>query len=163
MKNLLKIAATFALGAVLVSCGATDPYYGNRYPDNNRYPSNNGVYRAPDGTVYRTGEVYRDRSGNVYQNGRVIRRGDVQGRPGILSRNGNYPVYGNNRNLPPGQAKKVYGGKATDYAKGQQKKRNIYNNQWKKNDRDDDRDDDRRYRNTDYKKYKKSKGKKDRD
>lgn len=150
MKNVLKIAATFALGAALVSCGVADPYYGNRYPDNNRYPSNNGVYRAPDGSVYRTGEIYRDRNGNVYQNGRVIQRGDVSGRPGVISRNGN---------LPPGQAKKVYGGNARDYAHAK-KQNKRYNNQWKNNDRD--RDDDRNYRkrNSDNVKYKKGKNKK---
>lgn len=49
----------------------------------------------------------------------------------------------NPRNLPPGQAKKIYGGRATDYAPGQVKKRqgNVYGN------RDWRRDDDRRWRN----------------
>ncbi len=152
MKNLFKIMLGAGLAITLTSCASSNPY-GNNYPNQypNQYPQG-GVYRAGDGTVYRQGEVYRDRNGTVYQNGRVLRRGDVAGRPGILSRNGNYPVYGNNgRNLPPGQAKKVYGGRATDYAKGQQKKRdNNYRNQngnWRNNDRDWD-DDDRKWRNS---------------
>jgi hypothetical protein len=39
------------------------------------------------------------------------------------SRRNTYPVYIKRRkNLPPGQAKKIYGGSATDYAPGQVKK-----------------------------------------
>nr|WP_228441097.1 quinol oxidase subunit 4 [Chryseobacterium phosphatilyticum] len=33
---------------------------------------------------------------------------------------------GNGNKLPPGQAKKIYGGSAKDYAPGQVKKRNGY-------------------------------------
>ncbi|PKF75918.1 quinol oxidase subunit 4 [Chryseobacterium sp. PMSZPI] len=33
---------------------------------------------------------------------------------------------GNGNRLPPGQAKKIYGGSAKDYAPGQVKKRNGY-------------------------------------
>jgi hypothetical protein len=41
------------------------------------------------------------------------------------SRRNTYPVYTTRRkNLPPGQAKKIYGGSATDYAPGQVKKYN---------------------------------------
>lgn len=177
MKNFFKILLSSGLALTLTSCGTMGETYGNNYP--NQYPSNRypqgGVYRAGDGTVYRQDEVYRDRNGNVYQNGRVVRTGDVYGRPGIISRSGNYPVYGNNtRNLPPGQAKKVYGGRATDYAKGQQKKRNVYygNNdrRWNDNDRydkrRDDDDDDRKYKNNKNwknKKYKSYKKNRDRD
>ncbi len=40
------------------------------------------------------------------------------------SRRNTYPVYTTRRkNLPPGQAKKIYGGSAKDYAPGQVKKR----------------------------------------
>ncbi|WHF51725.1 hypothetical protein QGN23_00220 [Chryseobacterium gotjawalense] len=160
MKNLFKIILGAGLAITLTSCGTTQNPYGNNYPNN--YPnngSNNGtvyragdgqVYRAGDGQVYRRGEVYRDRNGNVYQNGTVIRTGEVYGQPGILGRDGNQTVYypnQNRRNLPPGQAKKIYGGKATDYAKGQQNKRN---NQWKKSDNGD-------YRDRNYKDYKKGK------
>ena len=161
MKNLFKILTVASLGLVMVACGSADPYYGNRYP-NGSYPTNNGtVYRAPDGTVYGRNDVYRDRNGNVYQNGRVVRTGDVYGRPGILQRGGNYPVYGQNqRNLPPGQAKKVYGGSAKDYAPGQVKKRNgYYNNDRRWND-DDRWEDGNSQGNKQYKKYKnKGKGK----
>ncbi|UOE41784.1 hypothetical protein MTP09_03885 [Chryseobacterium suipulveris] len=143
MKSLLKIMAVAGLAFTLVSCAATNDPYGNNYPTN--YPNNGPVFRAPDGTVYRQGDVYRDRSGNVYQNGRVIRTGDVYGQPGILGRNGSNTVYypnNNARNLPPGQAKKIYGGKATDYAPGQVKKRN---GNWE-NDKKWRKENDKRYK-----------------
>lgn len=118
MKALVKIFLIGGLGLAMTACSSTDPYYGNRYP-NGTY-GNGNVYRAPNGQVYRSGDVYRDRNGNVYQNGRLIRRTNVYNRPGVIQR-GN--VYQTRRNLPPGQAKKIYGGHATDYARGQQKKR----------------------------------------
>lgn len=135
----------------LASCGTVGDTYGN-YPTQNgtRYPSNGRVYRAPDGGTYRSDDVYRDRNGNVYRNGQVIRTGDVAGRPGILS-GGTWGGYGNNnpQNLPPGQAKKVYGGRAKDYAPGQVKKQNggYYgthrdyddDDRWKNRERHDDR------------------------
>lgn len=159
MNNLFKILLGTGLAVTLTSCGATQDVYGNNpnnYPNNG---TNNGkVYRANDGQIYGRGDVYRDRNGNVYQNGRVIRTGDIYGQPGILGRNGDQTVYypnQNRRNLPPGQAKKIYGGNAKDYAKGQQNKRN---NQWKKYD--DDRGDHKDRNHKDYKKYKNNSNKK---
>ncbi|WOC50921.1 hypothetical protein BPO_0274 [Bergeyella porcorum] len=74
------------------------------------YTSSQGtVYRAPDGTIYRSGEVYRDRNGNVYRDGVIVRTN-------------------NRKHLPPVQAKKVYGGDAKDYAPGQQKKKHHKHN-----------------------------------
>lgn len=71
------------------------------------YSKNDKVYRAPDGGVYRKGEVYHDRNGNIYKDGRVV--------VGYAS-----PEY---KNLPPGQAKKIYGDQsAKDYAPGHRKK-----------------------------------------
>lgn len=169
MKNLLKIVAVAGLAFTLASCGAVNDVYGN---NPNSYPPNSGtVYRTPDGTVYRQGDVYRDGNGNVYQNGRVIRSGDVYGQPGILGRNGGNTVYdqnGNQRRLPPGQAKKIYGGSAKDYAPGQVKKRNgNWNNNnnnttWRKDDDDDRRDnknDGKFNKKSDDKKFNKGKGK----
>lgn len=159
MNNLFKIILGAGLAITLTSCGATQDVYENNpntYP--NKRTNNGTVYRANDGQVYRRGDIYRDRNGNVYQNGRIIRTGDVYGNPGILGRNGNQTVYypnQNRRNLPPGQTKKIYGGSAKDYAKGQQNKRN---NQWKKYD--DDRDDHRDRNHKDYKKYKNNSNKK---
>ncbi|MHA6727633.1 hypothetical protein ACX3PU_06165 [Chryseobacterium sp. A301] len=127
MNKILKIVLGGALAVSVASCGAMDPYYGG-----NRYPSgtygNGGVYRTPEGTVYRQGDVYRDRNGNIYRDGRVIERGNVYGRPGIIRRAQSY----NARRLPPGQAKKIYGGNAKDYAPGQVKKRqSVYYGQKK--------------------------------
>ena len=150
MKSVFNIIIGSGLALALTACGTQNDVYGNNYP-NNRYPTNGTVYRANDGAVYRRGEVYRDRNGNVYQNGRVIRTGDVTGNPGILSGGNNtvyYPNNTNRQNLPPGQAKKIYGGHATDYARGQQKKRAKQYRDW---DNDNDQG---------YKKAKGNKGKK---
>ncbi|TXF79382.1 hypothetical protein [Chryseobacterium sp. legu1] len=112
MKNLLKIFLGAGLAVTMVSCGAVNDAYGNN--GSAQYPTNNGtVYRSPDGTVYRQGDVYSDRNGNIYQNGRVIRTQTS----GVYGRNDNA------KRLPPGQAKKIYGGSAKDYAPGQMKKR----------------------------------------
>ena len=88
-----------------------------------------GTTRYPDGTI-----VYPD--GTVrYPNGRI-------------ERNDRYPDYDrrderhqccNGCGMPPGQAKKKYGGNARDYAKGRK-------NCKKDHDDDDDWDDDRRVR-----------------
>lgn len=123
MKSLIKILAVAALAFTLASCGTQqNSTNGNQYP-NSRYPSNGGIFKTPDGTVYREGDVYRDGSGNVYQNGRVIRNEGTLNLPGILGTNG---VYTNGKKLPPGQAKKIYGGEAKDYAPGQQNKSKKY-------------------------------------
>ena len=135
MKILFKTFLVAGLSVAMVSCSTVPEPYGNTYP--NQYPQK-GVYRAGDGAVYGQGEVYRDINGNVYKNGRIIRTGDVYGRPGIISREGKSTSYGKNR--PPGQSKKKYSGKTTDYAKGKQKKRDrIYRNgQWEEKRRSDD-------------------------
>ena len=175
MKNIFNILLISGISLTLASCGAVNDGFGGTNTGRN-YPNNNGgVYRAGDGAVYGTNEVYRDRNGNVYQNGRVIRQGDVYGQPGILGKNGNQTVYypqNNQRRLPPGQAKKIYGENAKDYAYGQTKKRNNYNKKYKKYDRDDDYrykkdDDDRKFndRGNNENKYlkKKNNGKRDHD
>lgn len=138
MNNVFKIVLGAGLAVTLASCSSQNTS-GNHYPAD--YPNNGNnrgtVYRANDGVTYRRGEVYRDRNGNVYQNGRIIRVGDVYGRPGILGKN--QTVYYPNQNrhhLPPGQAKKIYGGEAKYYAKGQQKKNKKYKKNWDDNQRD---------------------------
>ena len=97
------------------------------YPDGSR--------KLPNGTVI-------NKSGTVTRRNRDVRLpgGQVVWREG---RNPNERRRETRRNngkwMPPGQAKKVYGGSARDYAPGQQKK-------WNKNKRrgkhDDERDDD---------------------
>ncbi len=119
MKLIAKILMSAGVAFMMTSCAVQDPYGNTNYPRN--YPNNNPVYRAPDGTVYRQGDVYRDRNGNVYQNGRVVRRSNTN--------------YGNQRNFPPGQAKKIYGGSARDYNRGQNKSyknNNKHNKNWNK-------------------------------
>ena len=164
MQNISKFLLISGLSVTLTSCGAVNDPYGNQnpnnYPNSQNYPNNNSVYKAGDGAVYGRGEVYRDRNGNVYENGRVVRQGDVYGQPGILSRNGNQTVYYPNTNqkrLPPGQAKKIYGGKAKDYAPGQVKKRN---GDYKKYEEDREFNDDKNYSKKEHKQKNKG-GKRD--
>lgn len=131
MKSLLKILGAVAFAITLTSCGSSTGVYGSNYP--NRYP-NERVYRAPDGNIYRQGEIYRDRNGNVFQNGVLIRRAE----PTVIIVDNRVP-----QNLPPGQAKKVYGYKSAKvFAPGQQKKYNDY---------DDDYYDDRGKKSKHYK------------
>lgn len=115
MKNLIKVALVSVMIIGLESCTTnTNPTNSTSSYPNNR---NNKVYRAPDGTVYRNSDIYRDRNGDVYQNGRILNRDS-------------YPKEA--KNLPPGQAKKVYGGEAKDYAPGQVKKRYGNENTYRK-------------------------------
>lgn len=90
-----------------------------------------GTRKLPNGTI-----IYKGRTGG--QKGTTVRLPD--GRVVFPDGSRRYPNdrrdnRGNNGKwLPPGQAKKIYGGRARDYAPGQQKK-------WKKNDnewRDDE-------------------------
>ena len=71
--------------------------------NNDNFPSNNGGVRLPDGSI-----VYPDGSR------RYPDRADRSDRFKNKRNNGQW--------LPPGQAKKIYGGSAKDYAPGQQKK-----------------------------------------
>ncbi|WDT67491.1 hypothetical protein [Cloacibacterium sp. TD35] len=98
MKNIFKIFGALALTIAVVSCGT----------------SNTRVYRAPDGRVYRQGEIYRTPNGDVYRNG-------------VLIRSGSTVIIVDDRPLPPGQMKKVYGTKSAKvFAPGQQKNDRYY-------------------------------------
>ena len=110
MKALAKILLGAGVAVIMSSCDSAYNYGNNGGYGNGGYGNSGRVYRSPDGSVYRENQVYRDRDGNYYRNGSVYR-------------SGNYRNYPNSGNLPPGQAKKVYGGNARDYAPGQQKKK----------------------------------------
>ena len=114
MRAIKLMLASLFTAVVLYSCSSTST-------------ANNGkVYRAPDGTIYRQGSIYKDRNGNVYKNGQIVYN------DGTYSRSA--------KRLPPGQAKKRYGGDAKDYAPGQMKKRNknFYDQQDKNHHKHDD-------------------------
>lgn len=128
MKQIHLIIAIFSL-ALLVTTG----YAQKRLPDGTVIYGD-GSRRLPNGTVvYPNGSNRNTRSVN-----RTI--------DDILNPNKNYPVnsdrrgYDNRKNLPPGQAKKIYGGSARDYAPGHNKGNGKF-----KNRRDDDRDEDRKW------------------
>jgi len=84
---------------------------------------NDGTRKLPNGTViYKDGARTRNhKNARVLPDGRTIYPGGTRKYP--VGRKHNH---GNGQWLPPGQAKKIYGGSARDYAPGQQKK-------WKKN------------------------------
>lgn len=85
--------------------------------------------RLPDGTIiYGDGSRKLPNGTIVYPNGSKRNTGGINRTiEGILHPNRNYPVntdrrgYDNRGNLPPGQAKKIYGGSAKDYAPGHNK------------------------------------------
>ena len=101
------------------------------YPDGSR--------KLPNGTVINKGGTVTRRNNNdndVRLPGRQViwrdRRNPNERRRDTRRANGRW--------MPPGQAKKVYGGSARDYAPGQQKKWNKNKN--RKNHDYDERDDD---------------------
>ncbi|MEO6327395.1 MAG: hypothetical protein ABIO55_00605 [Ginsengibacter sp.] len=92
--------------------------------------------RLPDGTVvYNDGSRKLPNGTVIYKNGTVKKRVATAKLPDgkVLLPDGSvrYPEHksykhrNNSRFIPPGQAKKMYGGRAADYAPGHQKK-------WKK-------------------------------
>ena len=103
--------------------------------------------RLPDGTViYKDGTRKLPNGTIIYPNGSNKNTGINRTIDGILHPNRNYPNSYPNRNtgrnnnrkwLPPGQAKKRYGGEARDYAPGHNKGRG---------NRDDENDGDRKDR-----------------
>lgn len=92
------------------------------YPGNN----NGGAVRLPDGTiVYPDGSRTHPNSGDRRREDRNDddRRGNRHDREDDDNDHDNKrSKHNNGRWLPPGQAKKIYGGEARDYAPGQQKK-----------------------------------------
>src|SRR5689334_5781787 len=107
MKKLL--LPSLAAIIFLVSCSSTN------YPTDQNDP-------------YPKGKSYPQQSPYPYPNDDGVMV-DRQGR--VITRDGR--VVGNTRNLPPGQAKKIYGGRsAKAYASGQRKKvdRNYQSNSY---------------------------------
>ncbi len=114
----------------------------NGFSQNRKLPDGTIVYsdgtkKLPNGTV-----IYKD--GTAKEKGTTVKLPD--GRVVLPDGSGSYPndrrhsSRKNGKLLPPGQAKKVYGGSATDYAPGQQKK-------WKKNHKDWKKDKDEKKEN----------------
>jgi hypothetical protein len=82
--------------------------------------------KLPDGSI-----VYSDGTRRLPNGTIIYKGGNVAGYPTIINVPGSTPIYPHpperkhvNRAgwLPPGQAKKIYGGTARQYAPGQQKK-----------------------------------------
>ena len=133
MKHIHLIITFFSF-ALLAS--VTQGYAQKRLPDGTII-YNDGSRKLPNGTVY-----YPNGSN---RNPRSVNRTIDD----ILHPNRNYPntdrrVYDNRGNLPPGQAKKIYGGSARDYAPGHNKG-NGKGNGKVKNRRDDDHDEDEKW------------------
>ena len=122
-RNIYKILVPAGIMAVSILLSVNGFSQDRRLPDGTIIYGD-GTRRLPNGTV-----VYK--RGTTRQRGTITRLPD--GRVLYPNRSGRYPNdrSNNRRNngqwLPPGQAKKIYGGRGRDYAPGQQKK-------WKKND-----------------------------
>ncbi len=118
-KNIFKILSAFTILFFCVS--QTEAQMPKRLPDGSiRYP--NGTIKYPNGSV-------RLPNGTINYPNRTKRY------PPILPSSPRYPHHTHHAGtwLPPGQAKKIYGGNARDYAPGHQKK-------WKKNKYHEDGD-----------------------
>jgi hypothetical protein len=112
MKNVSKFFLVSCI-AVCMSISASSIAQVKKYPDGTViYPD--GTRKLPNGTV-----IYKDKT--LAKNSRIsLPDGSVIYPDG--SRRYSHTRRQSRRWLPPGQAKKIYGGSATDYAPGQQKK-----------------------------------------
>ena len=86
----------------------------------------NGTIIKKDGTIFKTG-------GERWPDGTIR----VPGEDRTYSKTYKKGKHKNNGHIPPGQAKKMYGGDAKDYAPGQQKKWKK-NKDWEKEDNDNE-------------------------
>jgi hypothetical protein len=114
---LMMIVATTSASAQIFPRGGD--IFGNR--TNRPVVRQDGSRQWPDGTIQYPDGTTRYPDGAVrYPDGRMSYPRN--------QRNGDYGYNNNNncnhRNLPPGQAKKIYGGHAKDYAKGRGKGKN---------------------------------------
>jgi hypothetical protein len=122
MKTQKKILVAIALIA------ASSFYAGDASAQTRKLPDGTIVYpdgtrRLPNGTI-----IYKDGK-QVENNGSTVTLPD--GTVIYPDRDANYPRTRTQarkaKSLPPGQAKKIYGGSAKDYAPGQQKKNKDWN------------------------------------
>lgn len=104
---------------------------------------NDGTRRLPNGTV-----IYKGDNNGTRNNGEVITLpdGSVVYRDGSRPypndrRDGRYSKHDNGEWLPPGQAKKIYGGRARDYAHGHKKEWKGNHRKGKSKHHDNDYDD----------------------
>ena len=120
------VSAFVIAGSLLLTVQASSQE--RKLPDGSIVYSD-GTRRLPNGTI-----IYKGNNGNVgTYPGNTNNGGTVMLPDGtVIYPDGSrrYPNENNNRRryngrwLPPGQAKKIYGGSARDYAPGQQKKWN---------------------------------------
>lgn len=107
---MMIVATTSASAQIFPKVG---DIFGNR--TNRPVVRQDGSRQWPDGTIQYPDGTTRYPDGAVrYPDGRMSYPRN--------QRNSNYGHNCNHSNLPPGQAKKVYGGHARDYAKGRGKK-----------------------------------------
>lgn len=114
-KSKMLLAAAMLAGATLITIEGKSQ--DRKLPDGTIIYSD-GTRRLPNGTI-----IYKDGTKADRNNTNVILPdGTVAYPDGTRRHKGHRRVNANARSLPPGQAKKIYGGSATDYAPGQQKK-----------------------------------------
>ena len=92
----------------------------------------NGNKKLPNGTIIKKDGSILKTGGERWPDGKVRIPGDDRND----AQTRKYGKRKNAKHLPPGQAKKMYGGRAKDYAPGQQKKWKK-NKNWEEHDNDD--------------------------
>lgn len=114
--EIKKIAGACFMAAVLLLSVNVDAQT-RKLPDGSVIYSD-GTRKLPNGTVvYKNATHVNNRGGGNM----IVPNGNVRYPNGDDNRKNH--SFGNARHLPPGQAKKMYGGNASDYAPGQQQNR----------------------------------------
>lgn len=121
----LNFKLVLAITVILTSVITTNSYSQSRLPGTIIYKD--GRKKLPDGTIIYPNGTEKNRGKN--------RRIDDVFHPGDKDVYSNKQHRNNGQWMPPGQAKKVYGGDARDYAPGHNKGKG----KWKQKDNDEDR------------------------
>ena len=117
-----QIKLLLAVGIVAVSGIFSDASAQDRKLPDGTIIYSDGTRRLPNGTI-----IYKDGTKVENSNTNVILPDGTVVYPERTRKHSKRGRTENRQNLPPGQAKKVYGGSAKDYAPGQQKKLNNNN------------------------------------
>lgn len=127
MKCQFKMAITAFMVIGALSLSVTGFSQAKKLPDGTVVNSD-GTKKLPNGTVIdKDGASAGKRKTITLPDGRVVSRDRAERYPNerrLGRRN-------NGKWLPPGQAKKIYGGRAKDYAPGQQKKLKKNRKEWR--------------------------------
>lgn len=142
-KFQMLVVACFMAASALISVQSNAQ---NRKLPDGTIVYNDGTKKLPNGTI-----IYKDGTSKNNKSKKIVL---PDGREVYSNGSGRYNKrrsrhHGNGQWLPPGQAKKIYGGSARDYAHGQQKNWKK-NRKWKDDDNDDKHGNNERRDNDDH-------------